>query len=339
MQPGVFKCPSCSKVCKSKAGLSRHQKVKHQTSSSQLSSTAESSSDNRAEEAQPLFTLETLQPLCKNTVASLAPNKCYPGKIRRELSNWRITVAENLLQDVQLVCKSLTKYKPDTEKFYSSLYASIVVKASTYFIGLQPQISTLLATKLANTILHEATKPNVKSSTENSDTRLHLSEKEIARLQYLGGYICNNLYKKVRNSSKWNTEECQQSLAILKATKLDTVNNSQKLVASLDRGGLWTVSTAAQNLFSRTEHYFRKATKEKPDSRTINRSGIVLTCSKDVDIISNFQTIVESAEKKVDKQTASDVFQSMLDLYIRVRCYSYTNDIVQHFKTKSKVAK
>ena len=154
----------------------------------------------------------------------------------------------------------------------------------------------------------------------------------------MGGYICNNLYKKVRNSSKWNTEECQQSLTILKTTKLDTVNNSQKLVASLDRG-LWTVSTAAQNLFSRTEHYFRKATKEKPDSRTIDRSGIVLTCSEDVDKISNFQTIVGSAEIKVDKQTVSDVFQTMLDLYIRVRCHSYANDIVQHFKTKSKAAK
>ena len=135
----MFRCPSCSKVCKSNAGLSRHQKAKHQTSSSQLSSTTESSSDNRAEEAQPLFTLEALQTLCKDTVASLASNKCYPGKIRRKLSNWRITVTENLLQDVQLVCKSLTKYKPDAEKFYSS-YASIVVKASTYFIGLQPQI-------------------------------------------------------------------------------------------------------------------------------------------------------------------------------------------------------
>ena len=103
MQPGVFKCLSCSKVCKSKAGLSRHQKAKHQTSSSQLSSITESSSDNRAKEAQPLFTLQTSQTLCKDTVASLASNKCYPGKIRRELSNWRITMAENLLQDVQLV--------------------------------------------------------------------------------------------------------------------------------------------------------------------------------------------------------------------------------------------
>ena len=147
------------------------------------------------------------------------------------------------------------------------------------------------------------------------------------------------MYKKVRNSSKWNTEECQQSLVILKAAKVETVTNSQKLVASIDKGGLWTVSTAAQNLFSRIEHYLRKATKKKPESRAIDRSSIVLTCSKDVDIISNFQTIFESAEIKVDKQTASDVFQSMLDLYIRVRCYSYANDIVQQFKTKSKVAK
>ena len=155
----------------------------------------------------------------------MASNKFYPEKIRRELSNWMMTVAQNFLQDVQLVCKSLTKSKPDAEKFYSSFYASFFVKASRYFTALQPQISTLatklantilhkatklsalqpqistlLATKLANTILQEATKPKVKS-TGNSNTWLHLSEKEIAGLQYFGGHICSNQYKKVRNSS------------------------------------------------------------------------------------------------------------------------------------------
>jgi len=49
-------------------------------------------------------------------------------------------------------------------------------------------------------------------------------------------------------------------MAILKAEKLEYGSASQRLVSSLDCGGLWPIAESAQFIFSRTEHYFRQST-------------------------------------------------------------------------------
>ena len=79
----------------------------------------------------------------------------------------------------------------------------------------------------------------------------------MAGLQYLGGYIFRNLHQKIRGSSKWKTISCQQSLSILEAAKLDEVSRSQDLVSCLNRGGLWSICTAAENVFVKSRSLFQ----------------------------------------------------------------------------------
>jgi len=62
-----------------------------------------------------------------------------------------------------------------------------------------------------------------------------LSEKEQAGLQYVGGYVLQNLHKKY---ARKNTTENQQAMAILRAGKLEYGYENQKLVSSLSRGAL-----------------------------------------------------------------------------------------------------
>ena len=78
----------------------------------------------------------------------------------------------------------------------------------------------------------------------------------------------------------------------MKAAKLDKIDASQQLINSVNRGGLWFISTAAQNIFVKTEQHFRKATEEETILRSISRDAIIVKCLKDVDIISNFKTVV-----------------------------------------------
>ena len=67
----------------------------------------------------------------------------------------------------------------------------------------------------------------------------------MAGLQYLGGYVLHKLHKKhARASSK----ESQQAMALLKAGKMErTGESNQKLISSLNRGGLWSITGPAQN--------------------------------------------------------------------------------------------
>lgn len=57
-----------------------------------------------------------------------------------------------------------------------------------------------------------------------------LSDRELAGLQYLGGYIFSTLHKKIRSSKHWKTEKLQKSLSLLEAAKLPDVDKTQNLV-------------------------------------------------------------------------------------------------------------
>ena len=103
--------------------------------------------------------------------------------------------------------------------------------ASKYFPDLSQKGGTLSATRLANSLMTFLKKPasivgiekeNLKQSSSNT-----LSLREMAGLQYLGGYVFRNLHHKIQGSSKWKTTSCQQSLPILGAAKLEEVTKSQ----------------------------------------------------------------------------------------------------------------
>ena len=58
--------------------------------------------------------------------------------------------------------------------------------------------------------------------------------------------MLHNLYKM---HAKTGTVESQQAMAILKAGKLACINDSkQKLISSLNRGGLWSITEPAQKI-------------------------------------------------------------------------------------------
>lgn len=81
-------------------------------------------------------------------------------------------------------------------------------------------------------------------------------------MQYLGGYALHNFHKKF---GRTNLVESQQAMAILKAGKLERITDSnQKLVSALNRGGLWSISQRAQQIFLKAECHFRQLTS-KPD--------------------------------------------------------------------------
>ena len=86
----------------------------------------------------------------------------------------------------------------------------------------------------------------------------NLSDKEISRLQYLGGYVIRNLYKKLRNSKIYKSDEFQQSMALISACRLTNteIRQNQKLVFDLNRRGLWAITENMPKIFLLVEKYF-----------------------------------------------------------------------------------
>lgn len=95
------------------------------------------------------------------------------------------------------------------------------------------------------------------TTTQDNGANTNLTEQENASLQCLGGYVLHYLYKKC---AKKHSPENEEAMAILKAGKLEEGTESQRLVSSLNRGGLWCVTRPAQSIFLYTEQYFRQFT-------------------------------------------------------------------------------
>ena len=56
-------------------------------------------------------------------------------------------------------------------------------------------------------------------------TTRKISDREVSGLQYLSGYVIQNLYKKFYNYKKYNSEEYKQTMAILLFGKTSNSNS------------------------------------------------------------------------------------------------------------------
>ena len=85
----------------------------------------------------------------------------------------------------------------------------------------------------------------------------NLNEKKVAVLQYLRWYVISNLYRKLKNSKNYQSEECQQALSLLSVCKCDVeLNWNTKLVSALNRGGLCIINETVEKIFVVVEKNF-----------------------------------------------------------------------------------
>ena len=184
-----------------------------------------------------MFTTSLLAEMVNSAVQSIKERKVFNLSIKNELTVFIFELEERSDEFFYLktIYESLRK-KGDVEKFYSNFYGTVALNATKYFKGLTRNAATLLATKVADTMIANSKKQKLSSVSNES---IHeLTDKQKAGLQYVSGYVLQNLHKKYR---KVNSIESQQAMTILKAGKLDSMNlNTQKreLISSLNRGGL-----------------------------------------------------------------------------------------------------
>jgi hypothetical protein len=84
-------------------------------------------------------------------------------------------------------------------------------------------------------------KERVLPDTAGIEVKMCLSDRKIAGLQYLGGYVLHNLH---RNTNNWKSSESQQAMSLLKACdifqdrtlfqKIDIISVIQKSVKDVD---------------------------------------------------------------------------------------------------------
>ena len=208
------------------------------------------------------------------------------------------------------------------------------MKSTRFFRGLSRNAATLLSTKVADSLVAFSKKQREKPEKTNSITPL--TEREIAGLQYLGGYVLHKLHKK---HARVSSRESQQAMALLKAGKVEHTGDShQKLVSSLNRGGLWGVTGPAQKIFLKTEGWFRQLTPNV-DLQCLDLAGITHKAISDSDILANFNLMVTNADIKPDSHVSKEVLYGIVKLYVQVQAFSVAKDVIQKYKIQTKQIK
>ncbi|KAK2547635.1 hypothetical protein P5673_032331 [Acropora cervicornis] len=235
--------------------------------------------------------------------------------------------------DIEDLYKRLIK-SGNAERFYSCFYSTKALNAVKYFKGLSRNAATLLSTKVADCMLAHSKEKIESIYTCTPLTKL--SDEEKAGLQYIGDYVLHKLHTKHAGKSS----ESEQAISILKAGKLEDQNaiECQKLTSCLNRGGLWAISKNAQLIFERTEHYFRDATS-KANVQNIAFANIISRSVHDVEVVSAYNSMLSNSELIINSSVAKDVLHNIIQLYVKVRSFSFAKDIIQKHKIRLKQMK
>ena len=322
-------CEFCAKICKSKQGLNRHKAAKHKDQD--LVTKPKSQEKN--------LSYNVLTGLVKDTIVKIVEREVFDKTLKDEVKHYSIEMSESSTEfnTIQNIYEAFLA-KGNKETFYAKFYGEIALNSSTYFKGLSQRAATLLATKLADTLLSHA--KQASSPTTIADKSIPISDIELAGLQYLGGYVLQRLHKRHRLSRHKATSESQQAIAILNASKQCTnenIENSQKLISCLNRGGLWSPTESAQVIFKRTEHHFRENTSKA--SQCIANELIIVNSVKDPAVTVSYNAILSNADLEISNSVGKDILYAIVSLYVRVRSFSFAKDIIQKYKFQQKQGK
>ena len=325
----------CQKICKSKRGLNRHIAVKHK----------ECSQDNQQEthnhSCESTLTADILIGIVNDTKIRITGREVFANTLREEIKSYQFNINEESTEfaEIQRLYHGFIK-KGNAEKFYAK-YSEIALNSTKYFEGLSRNAATLLSTKLADRLLTHAKESLLPNSSNYSDVQRSFSDKEVAGLQYLGGYVLQNLHKKHRTSRNCKSSESQQAMSLLSACKEDDQNarNSQRLIASLNRGGLWSPTESAQKIFVKTEHYFKSYSSQPDQFQKIDIKNIIQKSAQDPDVVSSYNAIVSESGLRIDSSVSKDILHCIIHLYVRVRSFSLAKDIIQKYKIQQKQVK
>ncbi|XP_065653674.1 uncharacterized protein LOC136080663 [Hydra vulgaris] len=317
-------CITCGQICKSKGGLKRHINSAHLLL---INAPKEEKLDH--------LTTIMFSGIVKEVQNTLSYDTCYPEKMRQAIKDYNFEFNDNLYNEVTKLTAEF-RSSGNAEIFLSKFYSSIVLSAHNYILNLDKRLGALLVLHIGNHILSFCKKQQNTAHEENITKPI--SAQELDGLQYLAGYVVHKFIKKTRNNKYYNSKINHDTMEILKKFTTDAFID-QKLICTQNRGGLTVVTKECQNIFILTEGLFRRETNQS-NLKRIDVAKMVSSLMEDRKIISLYSNIVETFENENSvsySDLANNILENMLKLYLRIRSFSLTKDIVQLHKEKKKV--
>ena len=225
------------------------------------------------------------------------------------------------------MCKDFLENK-DPDKFFSSYFSSITAMAGSFLPNYPSVSSTIVMMQLGELIFAKLNKIEMMKRLPTP-----ISEKEMDGLNYLAGYVIQKLMKKFEKDDKKQSEKQAVICLLDSAIEKDCTNDH---INTLTQGGLITVTEHCLRIFYKAEEEFRCVT-EVDHLRQIDVGSISSKLMDNPDIVSLFSVVSDGID--IQNEIKDNILEKMLELYLRVRSFSFAKDITSkqkklHDKTK-----
>ena len=316
-----FPCDRCDKVCKSKAGLTRHINSKHR--------------DNANEESNvPSLTKVELVNIVNNVKLKITEEGFWDNEILSNLANVSSndTLFDALLPLYERFCR-----KRNQDNLLLDFY-ELIPKSTELLLCDNQQVCSLVMIYIPDHLV-AFYKTGVwqarqgASSTDQGEIT-ELDEKERGPLSYIAGYVLSKLQKKCWGKGKTN-EELQVMLQNMKSAGTDN-----PYIAARSRGGLLTPCNDLVNILEIVEILFRNfIASSKTIVKTIPCDSLCNTALDLPLIKSLWENIMMGCSEEVSKQSNKLCLENIIKLYLKVRSFSYAKDYISKFNIQRKAAK
>jgi len=327
-----YNCSKCPKVCKSKGGLTLHNRTKHP----EVNESAKPDYDRIASDKLSPSQLENM---IVDIVVEVSKDDCYPAEMRKELEKAKVKVSnDDTIYKECVGCLALMLKKNDVEKFYEKFYSSLPLKAKSLLHDTIPESSSKIVVLLLADKLLAFLKPH---DSQDQTVQISLKDTERGPLNYLGGYILRNLHRKCSKQSKKTNvnEEKEEFMALLDSLHVpEPVGNDSSFISAKDRGGLWYPKKYFTDIIVTAELHFRVQTG-KEVCHKICMDKIVGYLLKQPILKSKWSMLVEECGCQITERRSLVFLDQILMLYIKIRSFSYAKDVVQKYKLNQKAAK
>ena len=311
-----YPCGLCSLVCKSKGGLTLHTRAKH--------------SDKRP-------VTKTVSPIDCNVVGEMvskatetvASSKLYGESMAKAIGEAGLKPSELL---VQYMKKLYAEYceKLDRDKLLKIFYKLMPDSANMFTTESQEMFApayNLIMIHLPDLLVAFYKRGNVKEKLPNIKP---IEKSEYGPLSYVAGYIISKMYRKSKVAAKQTVERAELQSLLLSMKSMD----DNEYIDSLSRGKLWNPCEDLLIVAVECEKVFRQYSGGLVSEIPLEQvRADILQKPK---VKSAWDAILLDAS--LGKTSLTDIcLENIVMLYIRVRSFSYTKDVVTQLKIKEKL--
>ena len=315
----VFPCANCSKICKSKGGLTKHTNSKH-------GDPDVSSSRNTT----PLC-FDTIKTIVDTIKTNVVTEKLYGDEIDSVVKS--ISATEELFKEVLPLYTKFCRNR-NQDKLLESFYG-LMLNSSTLLNCKDSRVANLIMIHIPDHLVGFCNVGLMGEKTvEPADYEIQSSEH--GPLSYIIGYVVSKLNKASKGKSG---EEKPELHALLQSLMVSEEEASNEFISARTRGGLVTPCNDIVRILHEAETCFRKEVNKSEVIRNIPVDAICFSTIRLPIVKSLWENIVLSSGVNPSCDVNKLCLENIVKMFLKVRSFSYTKDFVTQYKIKGKQGK